>query len=268
MLFWALAIAAGLYVAYALALFFLQRKLMFPGAPPGPTEAPPGADLERLWIDTPEARCEAWFLPPSQGKAPCPAILFAHGNGERIEQWAEPFRSFSAMGFGVLLVEYPGYGRSRGKPSQKVITRVMIRAFDTLADRSDVDAARIVAMGRSIGGAAVCRLLPDRPAALVLLSAFTSVRDFARSFLLPSFAVLDPMDNIAALRAYSGPVLIQHGLRDATVPVSHARALGRAARSSRVLLEDCGHNDCPPDWPRFCEQVVSFLRTNHILPVQ
>ena len=265
-MFFTFVIGAGLYLAYLLAIFLLQRRLMFPGAPPGPTEASPGTDIEQLWIETPQARCEAWFLPPSQGEAPCPAIIFAHGNGERMEQWAQPFQSFAAMGQAVLLVEYPGYGQSRGKPSQKVIAEVMTLAFDTLAAREEVDPKRIVAMGRSIGGGAVCCIPPERPAALVLTSTFTSIRAFSRCFLYPSFAVRDPFDNIAALRAYSGPVLILHGRQDGTVPVSHARALAGAAARPSLLLEECGHNDCPPDWSRFCSQVREFLRANRVLP--
>jgi hypothetical protein len=262
---WALYTVVGLYLAYVLILLLLQRRLMFPGAPLAPSDAPPGANIERLWISTNKARCEAWFMPPPDREGPCPAIIFAHGNAERIEQWVMPFQTFTSMGFGVLLVEYPGYGRSRGKPSQKTISGIMTRAFDTLAARKNVDSQRIIGMGRSIGGGAVCRIPPDRPAALVLTSAFTSARAFARRFFYPPFAVLDPFNNIAALRAYYGPVLIQHGLRDETVPVSHARALARASGRSRVLLDECGHNDCPPDWSRFCEQVVEFLRTNNIL---
>lgn len=262
---WALYTVVGLYLAYVLTLFLFQRRLMFPGAPLAPSDAPPGVEIDRFWINTEKASCEAWFMPPPDRKGPSPTIIFAHGNAERIEEWVVPFQSFTSMGFGVLLVEYPGYGRSRGAPTQKNITRIMTRAFDTLAARKEVDAERIIAMGRSIGGGAVCRIPMDRPAAIVLTSTFTSIRAFAHSFLFPPLMVLDPFNTIAALRAYSGPVLIQHGLHDQTVPVSHARALARASGRSRVLLEDCGHNDCPPDWPKFCSQVWEFLQTNHVL---
>ena len=263
-MFWPLAIAAGVYLIYVLTLFFSQRRLMFPGAPPAPPVSLSEADMERLWIEVPQASCEAWFLPPAGGGSPHPAIIFAHGNGERIEEWAEPFQCFTAAGFAVLLVEYPGYGRSTGTPSQKVITRVMTRAVDVLADRSEVDPSRIIGMGRSIGGGAVCRIPGDRLAALVLTSTFTSTRAFALPFIYPPFAVLDPYDNLAALRAYSGPVLIQHGLRDETVPVTHARALAASTKRSRLQLDNCGHNNSPPDWRAFCRQVLDFLREQGI----
>ncbi|MEF8824302.1 MAG: alpha/beta hydrolase [Desulfohalobiaceae bacterium] len=262
---WGLYTVVGLYLTYVLALTLLQRRLMFPGAPLAPSDAPPGVKIDRFWINTEKASCEAWFMPPSDREGPSPTIIFAHGNAERIEEWVMPFESFTSMGFGVLLVEYPGYGRSRGAPTQRNITRIMTQAFDTLAAREDVDAERIIAMGRSIGGGAVCRIPTDRPAAMVLTSTFTSIRAFARSFLFPPFLVLDPYNNIAALSAYTGPVLLQHGLHDKTVPATHAKALARASGRSRVLLEECGHNDCPPDWPTFCKQVREFLRTNHVL---
>ncbi len=262
---WALVAIAGLYAIYVLALFFLQRRLIFPGAPPDWSGSPLPDDIKRLWIKTPLAHCEAFFLPPSTGETPYPALLFAHGNAEKMEQWIQPFRDFAALGLGVLLVEYPGYGRSHGTPSQSAITQLMTAAFDSLAAREHVDAGRIVAMGRSVGGAAVCRIPPDRPAALVLMSTFTSVRAFAVPFLLPPFTVLDPYDNIAALRSYSGPVLIIHGKQDRTVPVSHARHLARTTQRSRLVLHDCGHNDCPPDWSDFCRLVRDFLQANSIL---
>ncbi|MCF8031031.1 MAG: alpha/beta hydrolase [Desulfohalobiaceae bacterium] len=262
---WALVAIAGLYAIYVLALFFLQRRLIFPGAPPDWSGSPLPGDMERLWIKTPLAHCEAFFLPPSTGDTPCPAILFAHGNAERIQEWIQPFRDFTALGLGVLLVEYPGYGRSHGTPSQSTITQLMTAAFDILAARDDIDGERIAAVGRSVGGAAVCRIPPDRPAALVLMSTFTSVRAFALPFLFPPFTVLDPYDNIAALQAYSGPVLIIHGKKDGTVPVSHARHLAQATHRSRLVLHDCGHNDCPPDWSDFCRLVQDFLRANRIL---
>jgi hypothetical protein len=46
-----------------------------------------------------------------------PVMNFGHGNGEVIDYWITAFDGFRERGIGVLLVEYPGYGRSTGSPS-------------------------------------------------------------------------------------------------------------------------------------------------------
>jgi uncharacterized protein len=158
-------------------------------------------------------------------------------------------------------LEYPGYGRSGGRPSRASITAAMRAAYDTLAARPEVDARRIVACGRSLGGAAVCDLSRERPlAALVLVSTFTRVTDFARRYLVPPFLVRDPFDNLAAVARFDGPLLIVHGRNDAMIPFDHARRLHRAAPCGRLVAYACDHNDCPPDWDVFRRDLGEFLR--------
>ena len=150
----------------------------------------------------------------------------------------------------MLLVEYPGYGRSQGKPSQASITAAMLAAHEWAAARPDLDPRRIVAYGRSVGGGAACALAREKPiAALVLESTFTSARRMARRYALPGFLVRDPFDNLSVVRGFPGPVLIVHGVQDDVIAARHARALHQAARSAELHLLPCGHNDCPRPWP-------------------
>lgn len=255
-----LALAGG-YFVLACAM---QRQALFP-APPvtraGAFERIPGA--ERIWLDTQGARAEAWYLPPLlPAPGPAPLVVFAHGNGELIDDWADAFEPPRRWGAAVLLVEYPGYGRSTGSPSQGSISATMTSAFDRMAERTEVDASRIIAYGRSVGGGAACALARERKvAALVLESTFTSVRRLARGFGVPGFLVRDPFDNLDTLRAFSGPVLIVHGERDEIIPVAHAADLHAAAPGSRLALVPCGHNDCQRPWPLLRE----FLLENGLL---
>ena len=180
--------------------------------------------------------------------------------------WPEALKRFPAMGVGLLLVEYPGYGRSAGSPSQESISETFTRAYDTLAARPDVDPTRIAFFGRSLGGGAVCDLAAKRPAAaLILMSSFTSVRSFAIRYLAPSFLIRDPFDNLAAVRNYPGPVLVIHGDSDEVVPFSHGQALHAAARNGKMIVYPAGHNDCPPDWAVFWRDIENFLRAEGIL---
>jgi fermentation-respiration switch protein FrsA (DUF1100 family) len=238
-----------LIAGYWLLLFLTQRSILFPRALGAASGHP--ADVERVWLTTTAGRVEAWFLPPAKRSAtPAPLLLFAHGNGELIDHWASAFDAPRAAGFGVLLVEYPGYGRSEGSPSQASINAVMLAAYDHAKARPDVDSARIVAHGRSLGGGAVCLLATARPlAALILESTFTSVRAFASHFAAPGILVRDPFDNVAALARYPGPLLVLHGERDEIIPVAHGRALARAHAGAEFRGLPCGHNDCADGWP-------------------
>ena len=255
-----LLLGAGAVVGVAL-LYRLQRAAMFPVAGlPGPRANVEAAGGERLWLDADGARVEAYFLPArgASNGARAPLLVFAHGNGERIDDWVEAFAPARELGLAALLVEYPGYGRSAGTPSQKSVAAAMLAAYDGALGRPDVDPARIVGYGRSLGGGAVCDLSTERPLkALVLESTFTSVADLARGLGLPRFLVRDPFDNAAALARFTGPVLIVHGERDDLIPVAHAHRLHGIAADSRLVVESgCGHNDCPRPWELLREFLI------------
>ena len=248
----------------------LQRRFLFPrymvSRYTPSAQSLPG--LVKLWIDTDAGRVEGWLLPGDGVDAdhPGPAVIFAHGNAESIDLAAEGLLPYCPRGISVLLPEYRGYVRSAGSPSQAAITSDYTAFYDLLADRPEVDRDRIFLHGRSVGGGVVCALgAKRRPAALILQSPFTSVRNMAKRMLFPPFLIFDPFDNAKVLAAYDGPVLIQHGRYDDVVPHSHGQALHDIAPNSQLLLYDCGHNDFPIDTDAYWQDVQSFLAANHII---
>lgn len=263
-----------LYLLWATALFLGQRGMLFVGRSlPAPRQPTLGEGVETWWLSTSVGEVEAWYHPPStvgDGGPPAgsaPAVLFAHGNGERIDDWAGVYQPLADRGVGVLLVEYPGYGRSEGTPTEASVTETMMEAFDRLAARPEVDPDRVVGLGRSLGGGAVAVLSRHRPLrALVLQSTFTSVRAFASRYLLPSFLVRDPFDALQAVRIYDGPVLVLHGRRDGVIPYAHGQRLARATSRARLVTWRCGHNDCPPDWGVWLDELTGFLEEHGIHP--
>ncbi len=261
----------GLYAVYGGLLFLLQRQMIFPrfmvGPPPENLTLPPNVHV--VWIETSFGPVEAYLMLPDRdsAKEPVPMVLFAHGNGERIDFWPEVFYPFLDLGMGVFMVEYPGYGKSAGSPSQEAVTEVFVQAYDFLVSRKDVDSKRIIPVGRSLGGGAVCALAAKRPVkALILMSTFTSIRSFARRYLMPTVLVRDPFDNLSVVRSFEGPVLVIHGDKDETIPYRHGLTLFENAKKGKMITYPAGHNDCPPDWSVFFRDVGEFLRTSGILP--
>jgi len=251
---WRLLRAAALgFGLYALAVALVQRSLLFPGtelrAPEGLDQAVP--DVERLWFEADDGRTEAWLLPaPAHVPRPAPAVLAAHGNYELIDYQLPFAQALRALGAHVLLVEYPGYGRSTGSPTQESVTAAFVAARDALAARPDVDAGRIAYYGRE-------------PAALVLQSTFTSVRAMAASLFVPGFLIRDPFESLDWLERWTGPALVLHGRRDDVVPFEHGEAL--AGAGARLEVFDCRHNDFPDDPERYWRVLGTFLTEAGVL---
>ncbi|CAN5717728.1 alpha/beta hydrolase [soil metagenome] len=263
-------IAAALlaaYVAWLALLYVGQRSMMFPGAglQVDAGRYPLAAGAEAVAIPAAFGQVRGYFLPAaSPGREP--AVVYFHGNAELAVQNIALLQPLADLGLHVLVVEYPGYAGSDGRPGRGTLDEAARVGFDWLAQRADVDPARIVAMGRSIGAGPAVALAPERPvAALVLLSAFSSLDGFAHGMGAPAFLLRDRWDNAAGLRDYKAPVLLFHGRRDRIIHFAHSRALAQAAPHARLEALDCGHNDCPYFEPAFVITLEQFLRDGGIL---
>ena len=254
-------------LGYFALIFALQRRMAFPGtlrSSARPTaSAPP--DVTQVWLEASFGRVEAWFF-NAEGDVDRPTIIVAHGNGELIDDRHGDMEHLAAAGANVLLVEFPGYGHSRGTPSRSTLRETFALAFDWLIARGDIDADRIIAYGWSLGGGVAGDLALDRPVrALVLQSTFSSARAIARANLVPGFLVRDRFDNRRAVSDFSGPVLLMHGIRDDVIPYAHAETLAAAREELDITELDCAHNDCASEWPKVVALVTEFLRSNQLL---
>jgi pimeloyl-ACP methyl ester carboxylesterase len=257
------------YIAAAAFFYSMQREFTFPRQHDPAADSPISriSDAEAYRVATASGAVDAWFLPPLRPSGRLPVLIFSHGNGELIDQWLGEFDEFRRWGLGVLLVEYPGYGRSEGTPSEHAVQDALVKAYDLVTSRRDVDKDRIVGYGFSLGGGAICALARERHlAALILQSTFTSLRIFAHRYVMPEFLIRDPFDNAAVVRSFPGPVLVLHGRNDAVIPFQEGRELARIAARGTFQLYECGHQCRLTDRIPLARDIHLFLSDNGILP--
>ena len=268
------ALLAG-YVCYVALLFVQQRSVMFPGASmdwDGVGRALP-AHAEAVSIPASFGHVQGVLLrarqPPGRERpapaARAPAAIFFHGNAEFVDQNVPLLEPLTAAGMHVLLVEYPGYAGTDGRPSRATLDEAALKSYDWLAARRDVDARRIVIIGRSIGTGPAVALARQRPvSAVVLMAAFGSLDDFAHRMGAPALLLRDRYDNLT-LRDYNGPVLLFHGRNDHIIPYRNSEYLLKAVPNATLVPMECGHNDCPFFEPEFIERLRQFLVHNGVL---
>jgi uncharacterized protein len=264
-----LVLAGGVLVAL-LVLWLFQRRLVYfplPEAVPTVESTLPGADDVRLVTDD-GLQLGGWYLATLPSRAM--VIVFNGNAGDR------SFRTPLAMelaraDLAVLLFDYRGYGRNPGSPSEQGLAADARAARAYVVARPDVDAARVVYFGESLGAAvAVSLALEHSPAALVLRSPFSSLDAMAHvhyPFLPTGFLLRDRFDSIGRIGELTCPVLVVAGSRDQVVPFEQSRRLYEAVRGPKrfVLISDADHNDFALLAGRqLLDEVGRFL--NEVLP--
>ena len=117
--------------------------------------------IEDAWFTADDGtKLHGWFLPHSQPRA---VVLFAHGNAGNVSHRLQTLRELhSRQQVSVLVFDYRGYGRSKGKPSETGLMQDARAARKWLANRAGVAERNIVLMGRSLGGGVMVDLAAPR----------------------------------------------------------------------------------------------------------
>lgn len=245
------SITLGLSLVYAgivVVFFFWQDKFLYFPQYGGTKDTPAqiGLDYESLSLMSEDGvRLHGWYVPTNNARG---SLLFFHGNAGDISLRLDSIRLFHELDLNVLIIDYRGYGKSQGKPSEHGTYRDARAAWRYLVDTKAVAPSKIILFGRSLGGAVAAQLASEqRPAALILESSFSSVPDLGAQ-LYPYLPVrwlarqrYATRDKLADL---SCPVLIIHGRNDTIIPPSHAHTLYQAAQEPKQqLILRGGHND-------------------------
>jgi len=260
--------AAACVVVFLVVLWLVQRSLIY--FPHGQVPAPAAVGLTTADIATfttdDNLDLEAWFVPAREPSADRTIVVFNGNAGSRAHR-AILAASFAERGFATLLVDYRGYGGNPGLPSEAGLYRDARASLKYLASRGDVNMARVVFFGESLGAAVAVKLATEfQPSALILRSPFSSMtRMGAHHYpLLPVRQFLrDRYPSIDRIGSITCPLLVIAGDDDRVVPFEDTQRLFDAAHEPKqmVVIGGADHNDEELMWgPRVIGAIAKFLQ--------
>ena len=243
------SLAVSLVVVWAVLIAFLSvmenRFLYFPVRTLEATPSDYGLRAAELLVSTSDGvRLHGWWIQAQGDKL---VVLF-HGNAGNVSHRLDRAKLFSErLGVDLFLVDWRGFGRSEGKPSEAGLYRDGLAIYD-VARKSGFSPERIILLGESLGCAVALEVALARPCAgAVLETPFLSVPALARKHypFVPGFLVRSKFDAASTIDRVSIPKLIVAAERDEIVPLSHARRLFDLARPPKELyvVPGAGHND-------------------------
>jgi fermentation-respiration switch protein FrsA (DUF1100 family) len=248
------AVALGVVISLGMVLSlpgrFLDRMIFQPSHDVGTLPEQLAVDVEEVFLESEDGvRVHAYYLPASGASR---AILFLHGNAGNAWHRLPNALELSRRGADVLLLDYRGYGRSEGVPSESGVYADARAALAYVISERGIPEHRILLFGRSLGGAVAIDLAQERGLAGVILeSTFTTAADVSRELLRPPFGWLAAplcygrFDSRSKIRSLRSPLLFFHGDQDEIIPVQLGRRLFEAAPQPKAFetIVGAGHND-------------------------
>ncbi len=231
---------ACLYVYFLADLYFNQAHHVYhPEKEWETTPAEAGLSYEDITLTSADGvKLSAWYVPVADAKG---TVLIFHGNARNMASDMDVIEMFPSYGWNVLIIDYRGFGKSEGAPTEAGTYLDAQAAWDWLVTVKHEAPNRILIVGRSLGSAIAAELASQQnPGGLILEAAFTSLAAVGQEHY-PIFPVKllsrFHYDTLAYLKKVTCPVLIIHSRDDKVVKFHHAQELYAAVSGEKNLIE-------------------------------
>ncbi|WP_462253478.1 alpha/beta hydrolase [Ekhidna sp.] len=263
----------SIYIITNVAAYFLQERFLFK-----PEKLP--ADFEfkypnqkseehNLYIgDDVRINGVHFSIPKPKG-----IVLYLKGNSRSIKGWGKFAVDFTRLGFDVAMVDYRGFGKSKGlRRSEEIIKNDMQRVYDILKSR--VDEKYITIYGRSMGSGFAAKLASNNnPRMLILESPYYSMTKMAKRYIpfMPASLILKyPLRTYKWIKYVTCPIKIIHGTKDKLIPYKSSLALSNINPKVTRLYSVIGggHNDLytHEEYHRMLEEIIDSEELKPINP--
>jgi hypothetical protein len=185
-------------------------------------------------------------------------VIYFHGNADNMQRWGEYAQDFTSLGYAVLMIDYSGYGKSLGTPSEE-------RLFQDAEDawqwaQHHLPSKEFIIYGRSMGAAVASNLASrHQPKKLILETPFDQLIQNHLKFFFP-FGLKYQFANYKYLPEIECPVLIIQGTNDKIVSYKSASKLKPFLKPDDefITIEEGGHKDLR-DFEQYHEALAEVL---------
>ncbi len=190
-------------------------------------------------------------------------VLYFHGNKRNISWYAKYIPYFTRHGYQVLMIDYPGFGKSTGKLTEKKLYDWALQVYRIAIKRFAADS--IIIYGKSMGTGIAAQLASVRDCKRLILE--TPYYDFPAvvQHYLPVYPVRwllkYQLPTYQYLQDVNAPVTIFHGTKDRIVTYKNAKKLFKhlKAKDELVTIKGGSHNNLFT-YPETISKLDSLLR--------
>jgi len=228
---------------------------------------PPADDIQEVELTSADGnRLGAWWLPCSGSER---SLLYLHGNAGNLSDRGDSILKIrKQLATSVLIVDYPGYGKSTGVPSESGCYHAADAGYEFLVDQQHCDPKQLLLFGGSLGGSVAIDLAIRKPQrALIVVKSFTSAPDLGSRWFpwVPvRWLMRNQFRSIDKIKKVHTPIFIAHGDKDQVVPFEHGEELFEAANEPKAFLRlvDQDHNHSLPI--EFFSELQKFLKEHPV----
>jgi pimeloyl-ACP methyl ester carboxylesterase len=175
-------------------------------------------------------------------------IIVFHGNAGTAADRDYYVNDLPALGYRVILAEYPGYGARKGKLGEASFVN---DAKETVRIAVEQYGKPIYLLGESLGCAVAASLVKetsDQINGVILITPWNTLLAVAKEkfpWLPVSLFLTDKYDSNQNLKAFQGRIAVVGAERDDIIPIHHAQALYESLSGQKKMwtIRGAGHND-------------------------
>ena len=192
-------------------------------------------------------------------------VYYLKGNSKSIKGWGKFAKDFVSNGYDFFMMDYRGFGKSKGKRTQAKLFNDANYIYKWLAQSYPED--KIILYGRSWGSGIAARIASwNKPAKLILDSPY-----FSFFYNVNRYLFFTPLKWILKydirtdqyLETVECPIHIIHGSHDRLISFAQSEKL-KALFPTKINLHkiEGGRHNNLPDYHEFFEILYSILYVN------